>query len=318
MASFGNKGTLNSLTVDQDCVASHVGSQVGKETTTMNRRILYVTALIYDAFMKLPHLILVLSLVLLGDQYTVAFQPEPDPPTLAELSSAFSPDQSKLPVSAPDDAVMLFDGEDHQFVSMQGEEIDWPIEDGALVSTPGGSNMNHLVSQLHFRDAEIHVEFMTNAKGAGNSGIYIHGNYELQILNAKPDREPTMDSVGSLYGFSKPLVNAGRPAGQWQVYDIHYIAPRRDQDGKITEKGRITAFLNGQKVQDNTRFGEPRSSFHPYRHGTTDYLRKILPKQKQTSTGPVFLQDHNNPVRFRNVWIRPLDDNAFLYQPNKK
>jgi hypothetical protein len=77
----------------------------------------------------------------------------------------------------------------------------------------------------------------------------------------------------------------------------------------------ITAWLNGQKVQDKTEFGEPRSTYHPYRYNTTPYLKKIWEKQKKTHVGPVFLQDHDSPVKFRNVWVRPLDDQAAMYAP---
>ncbi|MCG8586777.1 MAG: DUF1080 domain-containing protein, partial [Pirellulales bacterium] len=221
-----------------------------------------------------------------------------------------------MPVPPPKDAIILFDGEGtHQFLSKHGETINWPIEDGCLISTRGGANSNHIVSQIHFRDADIHVEFAINEKGAGNSGVYIHGNYELQIIHSFGKKKIGNGDIGAIYGFHKPLVNAGRDRGQWQVYDIRYRAPRRDKDQKIVEEGSITAWLNGKKVQDNSRFGEPRSVYHPYRHQTTPYLKAIWDKQKKTMTGPVFLQDHGNPVRFRNVWIRPLDDKAHKYEP---
>jgi hypothetical protein len=156
---------------------------------------------------------------------------------------------------------------------------------------------------------------MLPEKGSGNSGIYIHGNYELQIINSAKEKNPSQQHMGSIYGFAKPLVNAARPPGEWQVYDIRYRAPRRNEKEEITEEGSITAWLNGQLVQKETRFGEPRSVYHPYRHGTTPYLQTIWKQQKQTSTGPVFLQDHGNAVRFRNVWVKPLDDKAFSYEP---
>jgi hypothetical protein len=227
----------------------------------------------------------------------------------------FVPQQDKLPVDPPKDAVVLFDGKDtNLFLAKDGGAAKWPIEDGALVSSPGGGNTNHIVSKHHFHDADIHVEFMLPEKGPGNSGVYIHGHYELQIFNSHGKEKPTMDDIGAVYGFAKPLANACRKPGEWQVYDIRYRAPRRNAEGKIAEEGSITAWLNGQKVQDNTRFGEPRSVYHPFRYGTTDYLRKIAEQQKQTGVGPMFLQDHGNPVRFRNVWVRPLDDKAKLYE----
>ncbi len=231
-------------------------------------------------------------------------------------ADTFSPRQKKLPVPPPKGAIVLFDGKKtNHFLNMAGKKINWPIKDGALISTQKRGNVNHIVSRLHFKDADIHVEFMVPPKGSGNSGIYIHGNYELQILNSYGKKRVGMNDVGAVYGFSKPLVNAARKPGVWQVYDIRYRAPRRDQKGKIVKKGSITAWLNGKKVQDGATFAEPRSVYHPFRHGTTPYLKTIYKRQKKTMTGPVFLQDHNNAVKFRNVWVRPLDDRAFFYDP---
>ena len=231
----------------------------------------------------------------------------------------FAPQQDTLPVVAPLDAITLFDGQTiNEFRSKTGEEIDWPVENGALVSTRGDSRSNHIVSSLHFRDAEIHVEFMLPEKGTGNSGIYIHGNYELQIFNSHLKDKLDQKDMGAIYGIAQPLVNASRPPEVWQVYDIRYCAPRRDASGKITEEGSVTAWLNGQKVQDRTRFGEPKSTFHPFRYKATPYLKKIWATQKRTMTGPVFLQDHDNPVRFRNVWVKPLDELAKRYDAKTK
>ena len=227
----------------------------------------------------------------------------------------FAPRQGELPVPAPEDAIVLFDGEKNLFLGMAGTAIDWPVEDGALVSTRGNVRANHLVSKLHFRDADIHVEFMLPENSPGNSGIYIHGNYEVQIFNSHGKADPDMGDMGGIYGFAAPLANAARKPGVWQVYDIRYRAPRRNEEGEIVEEGSVTAWLNGVKVQENTRLGEARSHYHPYRYGTTPYLEQIWQRQKKTMTGPVFLQDHDAPVRFRNVWIRPLDDQSFLYEP---
>lgn len=232
-----------------------------------------------------------------------------------QKESDFAPKQEVLPVAPPKDAIVLFDGEKNLFLSMSGKEPNWPVEEGTLVSTRGNFRSNHLVSKLHFRDADIHVEFMLPADSPGNSGIYLHGNYELQIYNSHGKVAPDMGDMGGIYGFAPPLANAAKKPGVWQVYDIRYRAPRRNKQGKIVEEGSATAFLNGVKVQDNTHFGEPRSHYHPYRYGETPYLEKIWERQKKTMTGPVFLQDHDAPVRFRNVWIRPLDDRAFLYEP---
>ena len=230
----------------------------------------------------------------------------------AQEAEAFRPDQTSTPVAAPQGAIVLLDAKDHQFLSMRGEAIDWKREDQTLVSTKSENRVNHIVSKWHFQDADIHVEFMVSELAEGNSGIYIHGNYELQIFNSFGKKEITEHDQGALYGFSKPLVNASKKPGEWQVYDIRYRAPRRDENAKITKPGSVTAWLNGQMVQDNTTFEEPRSVYHPFRYGTTDYLKKIWKQQLATSVGPVFLQDHGSPTRFRNVWIKPLDEKAFL------
>ena len=224
----------------------------------------------------------------------------------------FSPRQDDLPTAPPDGAVVLFDGQGtNLFLSMSGGRIDWPIEDGTLVSTRGKQRANHLVSTLHFRDAEIHVEFLLPEQSSGNSGVYIHGNYELQIFNSHGKTDLDMGDMGGIYGFAKPLANAARKPGEWQVYDIRYRAPRRDSNGQITQDGSVTAYLNGVKVQENTQLGEPRSRWHPYKYGTTPYLQAIWKRQIETTIGPVFLQDHDSAVRFRNIWVRPLDDKAF-------
>jgi len=85
----------------------------------------------------------------------------------------------------------------------------------------------------------------------------------------------------------------------------------------MIENGTLTAWLNGRKIQDEASIGEPRSKYHPYRYGTTPYLQEIWKQQKQTMIGPVFLQDHDNPVKFRNVWLCPLDDQAVRYEPKE-
>jgi Domain of Unknown Function (DUF1080) len=237
---------------------------------------------------------------------------------LMGADAEFKPDQVKLPVAPPKDAHVLLDEKGkHGFLSMAGEKIDWPIEDGVITST-AKKNQNHIVSELHFKDADIHVEFLLPEKGPANSGVYIHGNYEIQILNSHGKDKVTQDDAGALYGFAKPSENACRKPGEWQVFDIRYRAPRRDETGKITEEGTVTVWFNEKKVQDGTKFGEPKSTFHPFRFGNSLYLDKIRDIQKKTSIGPVFLQDHGNPVKFRNVWVLPNDKHAMIYKTDSK
>ncbi|MGL4421735.1 MAG: 3-keto-disaccharide hydrolase [Gemmataceae bacterium] len=237
---------------------------------------------------------------------------------LLGAASDFKPDQSKLPVAPPEGATALLDAKGkHLFLSMAGESINWPIEDGVIVSTPK-RNQNHIVSKFHFKDADIHVEFMLADKGPSNSGVYLHGNYEVQIQNSFGKDKVTQEDAGAVYGFAAPRENACLQPGVWQVFDIRYRAPRRNEMGKITEEGTVTVWFNGKLVQEGTKFGEPKSTFHPFRFGNTPYLNTIRDQQKKTMTGPVFLQDHGNPVKFRNVWVLPTDKEAFTYEPKAK
>lgn len=223
-------------------------------------------------------------------------------------AAEFRPVQEPLPVTPPAGAILLFgDGSEGapRFLAMDGGPIDWKVEDGALAMTRSKGHANHIHSEPVFRDADIHAEFMVDKKAHGNSGLYIHGLYEMQIYDSFGVEPPTDQDEGSLYRFAKPLVNAARPAGEWQVYDIRYVAPRRDAAGKVTTPGTITAWLNGRLVQDGIEFTEPRSPYVPYRHGVTDHLRQVKKRLDETGAGPLFLQDHGSPTRFRNVWIVP-------------
>ncbi len=137
----------------------------------------------------------------------------------------FSPDQSKLPAPPPKGAAVVLDEKGkHSFLSMPGDKIDWQAEGGVITSTPNKKNQNHVVSKLHFKHADIHVEFLLPARGTGNSGVYIHGHYEVQVLNSFGKENVTQEDAGALYGFSAPLVDACRKPGEWQVFDIRYLA----------------------------------------------------------------------------------------------
>ncbi len=221
----------------------------------------------------------------------------------------------------PDDAILLFgtakDGTVvNRFLSKEGTTADWKVEGGALVSSSrpidaqNPMRSNHIFSDVTFQDAEIHVEFQVSDVNHGNSGVYIHGNYEMQIMNSFGNPVLSRDVSGALYGFYPPLVNASKPEGKWQSYDILFQAPRRDASGKIVKNGRLTAWLNGELVQDDVEFGEPVSHFHPYCYGETPLLRDVWKTQLETGFGPLFLQDHGSPAKFRNVWIRKISNSG--------
>lgn len=232
-------------------------------------------------------------------------------PVAAAPHPAFHPVQAPLPVKPPPGAVVLLDadaaGAGAAFTSMAGGPIDWPLRDGGLEVRSNGDRSNHIVSAAVFRDADVHVEFVTSSAARGNSGIYLHGHYELQIYDSAGSHPPGDNDQGALYRYARPVLNAARPAGEWQVFDIRFIAPRRDGAGRIVTPGRVTAWLNGRLVQNGVAFTEPRSPYHPYLHGSTDHLRGIEKRLLETGRGPLFLQDHDSPTRFRNVWILPLD-----------
>lgn len=219
-----------------------------------------------------------------------------------------------IPGTPPSDAIRLFDGGNTDaFLSVKKGPCQWPVVDGAMVVKDG-----FIVSKLHFRDAQIHVEFAVPDDGkkggwAGNSGVYIFGMYELQILNSYKNPVDPKETIGAVYGINPPLVNASRKPGQWQVYDIIYTAPRRDAKGKVNQPGEITAVLNGVLVQHKAHFTESVSRWNPLVYQTTAYTDKIRDSILKTGCGPLFLQDHGSPVKFRNIWIRPLDDKAKIF-----
>ena len=216
----------------------------------------------------------------------------------------FAPRQDRLPVEAPAGAVVVLGaGVEPRFVAMDGGPADWKRDGDQLIVTPSEGHANHVHSIDTFEDADFHAEFVVDPQAHGNSGLYFHGWFEMQIYDSAGIDPVTDQDEGSLYRFAQPLLNAARPAGQWQVYDIRYTAPRRAADGKVTRPGSIIAWLNGKKVQDGVEFDEPRSPYIPYKHGVTDHLRAVEKTLLETGRGPIFLQDHGSPTRFRNIWF---------------
>lgn len=204
----------------------------------------------------------------------------------------------------PSDAVIIFDGQNTDaLVSRDGKPCRWPIEEGALVAQHDGG----LWTKLRFRDAQVHAEFATPKQGPGNSGLYFHGLFEMQIFNSYGKKNVDEHSAGALYGIAAPLVNAARPPGAWQSYDIVYNGPRRDSAGKVTQPGTITALLNGVLVQNQVEFRQHVSPYTPLLNRPNPYVAAMRAELMKTDIGPLHLQDHEAPVRFRNIWIRRLD-----------
>ncbi len=200
------------------------------------------------------------------------------------------PGKAGPPAPVPADAIVLFDGND----ASQWEPADWKVEDGCLVSGD-----KELKSKARFGDAQIHVEWLAPANfqgpwyNQGNNGVFIWGLYEIQIFDSYNVKIYPDGMAGAIYGQTPPLVNASRPPGEWQTYDIIFTAPLFE-GGKLAHPARVTVFHNGVLVQLNEVI-----------HGETGH--RIIPEYKsKQSTGPLAFGGHGCPVRFRNIWYRPL------------
>lgn len=204
---------------------------------------------------------------------------------------------------APSDAVVLFDGQDvSKWVSMDGSPTKWIAKDGYMACVPGSGYVRTL---QNFGDCQLHVEWAAptppegNSQGRGNSGVFLGlDRYEIQVLDSYQSKTYADGAAGSVYGQYPPLVNASRPPGQWQAYDILYTAPRFDAAGKLLSAARVTVFHNGVLIQNNVELTGP-----------TGWLDR-LPYQAHPEKQPISLQDHGNPVRYRNIWVRELGQPA--------
>lgn len=220
----------------------------------------------------------------------------------------------------PSDAIILFDGTDlsawHTPKYDYGARMDhvesilawktsnpsftdaeWEVKDGAMIVSPGKGAIE---TKQSFGDVQLHIEWLApvdpgkKGQGYSNSGIFLMGLYEMQILNSYENSTYGNGQGGAMYKQHTPLVNASRPPGEWQSYDIIFNAPRFKEDGTLERAANITAFHNGVLIQNNAELsgpcvfiGEPYYVAHPEKM-------------------PILLQDHGNPVRFRNIWVREL------------
>jgi hypothetical protein len=201
--------------------------------------------------------------------------------------------------AAPSDAIVLFDGKDiSQWASMDGSPTKWITRDGYMECVKGSGYVRTL---QNFGDCQLHVEWATpvpahgEGQGRGNSGVFFGlDRYEVQVLDSFESKTYADGSAGAIYGQYPPLVNASRPPGQWQFYDIIYTAPRFSSEGKLLSPVRLTIFHNGVLIQNNVELTGPSS-----------WLERA-PYHAHPEKQPISLQDHGNPVRFRNIWIREL------------
>jgi hypothetical protein len=241
------------------------------------------------------------------------------PPEATEYYEPVPPVVTAPAAGVPSDAIVLFDGTSlDAWEPAKIENRMWRIEDGALVvvsgkaapeesavtaATPGrgpDSKYGGIRTKQSFGDVQVHVEFRTPAEvkgtgqGRGNSGIFLMGRYEVQVLDSYDNPTYVNGQLGSIYKQFPPLVNPARPPGEWQSYDIVFVAPRFTADGALASPARFTVFLNGVLVQHAVTLAGPTE----YR-GQPQYAA-------HAAKLPLELQDHGNPVAFRNIWVRAL------------
>ena len=200
--------------------------------------------------------------------------------------------------TSPSDAVVLFDGDDLDAWYGPGKKpARWKVENGYMEVAPKAGTIE---TRKHFADCQLHLEWSVppevkgRNQGRGNSGVFLPGGYEIQILDSYKNVTYADGQAAALYGQKPPAVNACRPPGEWQRYDIIFTAPRFE-NGTLQSPAVVTMFHNGILVHN-----------HAALIGRTAH-KKVASYSPHPPEGPIRLQDHKSPVRFRNIWVRPLD-----------
>ncbi|HEY4979680.1 MAG TPA: DUF1080 domain-containing protein [Candidatus Acidoferrum sp.] len=202
--------------------------------------------------------------------------------------------------TAPSDAIVLFDGKDlSKWEHENKSAAKWKVQNGFAEVVEKTGNIQ---TKQIFGDVQLHVEFAEplpaegESQDRGNSGVFLANVYEVQVLDSYQNKTYADGSAASLYGQYPPQVNASRPPGQWQSYDVVFHGPRFDPAGKLLRPARVTVIHNGVLVQDNVELTGPTA------HGSRP------PYKPGMDRGPLGLQDHGHPVRYRNIWVRELAD----------
>jgi hypothetical protein len=211
------------------------------------------------------------------------------------------PAESGVASKPPKDAIVLFDGASlDAWKSHTGGPVKWKVVDGALQTLPGAGMIE---TKRRFGDIQLHVEWAAPSpphgvgQDRGNSGVFLMGQFEIQVLDSFQSDTYADGQAGSIYGQFPPLANASRPPGEWQTYDIAFRRPRFDDSGRLVEPARVTLFHNGILVQNNEQ---------PF--GRTSWLEWEAYEGRRGARGPIALQDHDHPVRYRNIWLRELPE----------
>jgi hypothetical protein len=201
--------------------------------------------------------------------------------------------------ATPSDAIVLFDGHD---LKAWANADKWAIHDGAMIAPPGYADS--VVSRQSFGDVQLHLEFRSpnpptgTSQERGNSGVIFMQRYEVQVLDGYQNRTYADGTVGAVYGWKPPLVNPSRRPGEWQSYDIVFERPHFGPGGKLLRPAFVTVLLNGVLVQNH----QPMLGKTQWRH--------VAHYEAHDDSAPLVIQDHDSPVAFRNIWVRPLPPEA--------
>ncbi|MGA1392374.1 MAG: 3-keto-disaccharide hydrolase [Phycisphaerales bacterium] len=226
-------------------------------------------------------------------RYTVHDMSRPQPPVV----SPGAPSTQAKAGTAPSDAIVLFDGKDLSKWRTGNGDAAWKIVDGVIEVAAGTGS---LTTRDAFADCHLHLEWMVptslkpNGQQGCNSGVFFMEMYEVQILHSNGNVTYPDGMAGSLYGQYPPLVNACRPQGEWNTYDIIFTAPRFNDDGSVKSPASCTVLFNGLVVQNHVEF-----------FGRTAHMRPAS-YSKHPDRLPISIQDHGDALRFRNIWVRPL------------
>jgi hypothetical protein len=201
------------------------------------------------------------------------------------------------PGEAPSDAIVLFDGKDlSKWSTLAGADAKWDVADGSFTVAKGTGDIK---TKQTFGDIQLHIEWRApsvvigEGQGRGNSGIFLQERYELQVLDSYESVTYSNGQAGSMYKQSIPLVNACRKPGEWQTYDVIYNAPRFSENGRVIVPAYITVIHNGVIIQNHTQI-----------NGPTEFRGQ--PVYQSHGKASIKLQDHGNPVSYRNIWVREL------------
>ena len=229
--------------------------------------------------------------VIPGTRYRVHDSARPQPSVVVPPK----PSTQQESGTHPSDAILLFDGTDlSQWEDKNGNAPQWTVENGHMEVVPGTGIIR---TRQHFGDGQWHIEWAappeieSQSQGRGNSGVFLMGQYEVQVLDSYENPTYADGSAGAIYGQTPPLVNACRKPGEWQTFDIIWIAPRFDEE-EVLMPARITVLHNGLLIHHDKKLIGPTTH------------KDVRPYRAHPETGPLVLQDHKNPVKFRNIWWR--------------